>query len=665
MAPASSVLKQAVDLHRAGRLDEAEAGYRRVLVEEPGNPDALHFLGLVAYQSGRAKEAVDLIRRAIAIRAKPAYWYNLGHAYLSCENYPAAEEAFRQTVLLAPTHAEALFHLGNMLRARDDKEGAIDYYRRAAAAKPDFADAHANLGLLTSEIGEAAEAIQHLERAHQLRPDNLEFLVNLGVARTRVSAKQARADFQRVLALKPDHFNARLNLAKVLAAEKLFDEAIPHYEAVLAQHPDDASLHIALADALSETHHAEAAAPHYEAAIAAAPMETAGYLGLAQIYRRNGRFEDAYNFFLKVRELNPDNVAALAGIATYLKARLPLEDADRIAKLADSEELSDEQKRHLHFALSECRDKAGHYDAAFYHMTMGNKLRAAELEEKVGRFDAARVTAVIDCIIADFDADYFRRAASFGVHSDLPVFVVGMPRSGTTLCEQILASHSQVFGADELEDIPRFVRDQRLERLGKPQTDVDGVSFADSLTAEIVSDLADRHLARLQSLSPRARRIVDKMPGNYHHLGFIATLFPRAKIIHCRRDPLDTCLSCFAQDFGSLPIWTNDLRATGHVYKEYQRLMAHWRQVLPIQFLDFDYAAVVADVEAAARRLIEFCGLDWEEGCLEFYRTQRMVKTASLEQVRRPIYDSSVGRWRKYERHLGPLREVLGLAQSD
>jgi len=661
MALASTVLKQAVDLHRAGRLDEAEAGYRRVLAEEPGNPDALHFLGLAAYQSGRAAEAVDLIRRAIAIRAKPAYWYNLGHACLSCEDYPAAEEAFRQTVTLVPTHAEGLFHLGSMLRARDDKGGAVDYYRRAAAAKPDFADAHANLGLLTSEIGDATEAIGHLERAHQLRPDDLEFLVNLGVARTRVSTKQAAEDFRRVLAVKADHFNARMNLAKVLSSEKRYDEAVPHYELALAQQPDDVGLRIALADALSETRDAETAFPHYQAAIAAAPTLPAAHLGLAHLYRRCGRFDDAYACFLKVRDLDPNSIPALAGIAIYLKGRLSVEEADRIAALADSDELSREQKRQLHFALSDCRDKAGDYDAAFRHMAMGNKLRAAELEEKTGPFDGTKVTAHIDRIIAEFDAEHFRRTASFGIPSDLPVFVVGMPRSGTTLCEQILASHSQVFGAGELPDVPRLVRELQLERRAD-RRDVDSVPFAAVLTGEKIRELAERHLARLQSLAPQVHRIVDKMPGNYHHLGFIATLFPRAKIVHCRRDPLDTCLSCFAQDFGELPIWTNDLRAAGHVYREYQRLMAHWRQVLPVEFLDFDYADVVADVEAAARRLIDFCGLDWEEGCLEFYRTQRMVKTASLEQVRQPIYDSSVGRWRRYERHVGPLREALGLA---
>ena len=659
MAAPSPILKQAVDLHRAGRLGEAEAGYRQVLAEEPENPDALHFLGLAAFQSGRAEEAVGLIRRAIAIRPKPAFWYNLGHAHLACKDYPSAEEAFRQTVALAPGHAEALFHLGNMYRAREDKEGSADYYRRAAEAKPGFADAHANLGLVLSEIGDAQEAIRHLEEAHRLRPDDLEYLVNLGVARTRVSTKQAAEDFRRVLAVKPDHFNALMNLAKVLSANNRYAESIPHYQAALAQRPDDAPLRLAFADALSETHDAELAIPHYEAALAANPTECAPHVRFAHLYRRLGRFEDAYRHYLKAREIDPDNVGALAGIAIHLKSRLPLEDVDRIAKLADSPELSAEQQRHLHFALSACRDKTGDYDAAFHHMEKANGLRRAELEAKSGPFDPGKVTANIDGIIAEFDEEYFRRTASFGSMSELPVFVVGMPRSGTTLCEQILASHSKVFGADELPDIGRFVRELKAEGRNS-EKDVEDLPFAKKITAEKIMGIAEQHLRRLRSLSPESLRIVDKMPGNYHHLGFIATLFPRAKIIHCRRDPLDICLSCYAQDFGSLPIWTNDLRAAGHVFREYQRLMEHWRRVLPIEFLDSDYATVVTDLEGSARRLIAFCGLQWEEGCLEFHRTERLVKTASLEQVRRPIYDSSVGRWRNYERHLGPLREALG-----
>jgi len=658
MATTSAALKQAFDLHRAGRLGEAENGYRRILAQEPGNPDALHFLGLAAYQSGRPQEAVGLIRQAIAIRAKPAYWYNLGHAYLSCEDFPAAEDAFRQTVTLAPGHAEALFHLGNMLRARNDKDGAIDYYRRAAEARPELADAHANLGLLISEIGEADEAIRHLERAHALRPDDLEILVNLGVARTRVSPLRAAEEFRRVLAVKPDHFNALVNLGKVLSADNRQEEAVPHFQAAFAQQPDNRGIHAALADAIVGTPDAAAAITHYEALIADDPRAIRPYLSLADLYRRLGRFDEAYAWYVKARQVDPDNVGALAGIATHLKSRLPKEDADRIARLADSPELSIEKRRHLHFALSEYRDVAGDYEAAFEHMRKANDLRRNELEEKGGPFDPAGETTHVDAIIGEFGREHFQRTASFGIPSELPVFIVGMPRSGTTLCEQILASHSQIHGADELSDISRMVRELKIEAgIGKKNTDTH--AYTSLLTREQVRALAESHLERLRALAPEALRVVDKMPGNYHQLGFIATLFPRAKIIHCRRDPMDTCLSCYAKDFSVMPVWTNDLRALGHIYREYARLMDHWREVLPIPMLDFDYADVVADIESAARRLIEFVGLEWEESCLQFYRTERLVRTASLEQVRQPIYDRSVGRWRNYERHLGPLREAL------
>jgi hypothetical protein len=298
------------------------------------------------------------------------------------------------------------------------------------------------------------------------------------------------------------------------------------------------------------------------------------------------------------------------------------------------------------------------YDTAFHHMDRGNQLRRMELEPQSGPYTRVEEVARVDRIIDVFDQSYFRRTTGFGVDSELPVFVVGMPRSGTTLCEQILASHSRVFGADELPDMARTVRELK-DRYGDPSDTRDYAGYAERLSRDVVRSTAEHHLNRLQSLSPRSSRIVDKMPMNYRHLGLIATLFPRAKIIHCRRDPMDTGFSCYSKDFVSVPLWASDLRSIGEVYRQYDQLMAHWRGVLPIEILEFQYESVVGDLERWARRLIGHCGLEWEDHCLEFYRTDRQVKTASLEQVRRPIYDTSIGRWRRFERHLGPLREAL------
>jgi hypothetical protein len=280
-----------------------------------------------------------------------------------------------------------------------------------------------------------------------------------------------------------------------------------------------------------------------------------------------------------------------------------------------------------------------------------------EIEPKRGPYDVAKEIYRIDRTIDAFGEDYFRRVDGFGIASEVPVFVIGMPRSGTTLCEQILASHSKVFGADELHDI-RSIERQLAKRYRDPDGG-NGAGYAAHLVPEIVKPVAERHLRRLQSLAPMASRVVDKMPLNYLHLGLIATLFPKAKIIHCRRDPMDVGLSCYSKDFANFPLWASDLRSIGLVYRQYDRLMEHWRRVLPITIFAFQYEEVVRDLESSAYRLIQYCSLDWEDACLEFYRTERQVKTASLEQVRRPIYDTSIGRWRKFEQYLAPLREAL------
>ncbi len=654
----SAAFKQAFDFHRAGRLGEAEAGYRQVLATEPDNPDALHFLGLVAYQSGRPSEAVPLIRQAITGRPNPIYWYNLGHAHFALEEYAAAEEAFRQAVALAPMHAEALFHLGRLHRARNDIRGAIEYYRRAVAAKPNFTDAHVNLGMMLVDVGDVKEAIGHLEQAHRLRPDDPAIIVDLGIARARSSASQAIADFQRALALRPGHIDAMANLAKVLSSIARHDEAIELFETALAQQPDKTDFRIAYAEALTERNRLKDAVTQLEKVLAAKPESAAAHINLASIYRRFGRFDEAYGHYVKARDLDSTNCEALIGILNHLKSQMPADEVVRLARLADDPELPSGRRRELHFALSEYEETRGDHDAAFFHMDTGNALRRMELEPVSGPYDPAKEAARVDRIIRAFDSDHFNRVASFGSASELPIFVVGMPRSGTTLCEQILASHSEVFGAGELPDIELIVHD-----LGnRDSADVaagDDSLLASRLTADEYRTIADRHLARLHKLGPDAARVVDKMPMNYYHVGFIATLFAGAKIIHCRRDPMDIGLSCYSKDFARVPIWASGLQSIGHVYRQYDRLMSHWRRVLPIQMLELDYESVVANLEASSRRLIDYCGLEWQDSCLEFHRTDRRVKTASLEQVRKPIYQSSVGRWRKFERHLVPLRAAL------
>jgi tetratricopeptide (TPR) repeat protein len=656
---ASATLRQALALHQAGRLKEAEAGYRQALVEQPGNPDALHFLGLVAYQSGRHADAIELIRQALALRPHPAFWYNLAQVHLARKDAPAAEDALRQTVAVAPSHAEALFHLGDLRRANDDVAGAIAYYRRAIDAKSDFVDAHVNLGLLLDRTGEPVEALRHLEAADRLRPNNAEIINSLGTVRERISPALAIEDLRRALALDPRSATAAMNLARLLTSAARHGEAIELLEATLNATGENADLLMLLASTCVEANRIEKAIAHYERAAAAELRATRALVALGNLCRRIGQFARGHDYYQRALELDPKDCDALVGVLKHLKSNVPEQEIARIAARAIDPTLPIERRRQLHFALSQCREAAGDFDAAFHHMTEGNLLRQRELGSKSGPYDPARRVAVGSQIIETFDGDYFRRVADFGIASELPVFIVGMPRSGTTLCEQILASHSRVFGADELPDIDHIARLLQRQFGGQPGR-ADELPYAAHLTQDIVRSVAEQHLGRLRNLAPDAARIIDKTVTNYHHLGLIATLFPRARIIYCRRDPMDIGLSCYSKDLAFMPVWASDLRSIAHVYRECERLMAHWHRVLPISILDFTYEDVVGDLERSARCLIAYCGLEWEGACLEFYRTDRQVKTASLEQVRRPIYDSSIGRWRRFERHLAPLREALG-----
>ncbi len=296
-------------------------------------------------------------------------------------------------------------------------------------------------------------------------------------------------------------------------------------------------------------------------------------------------------------------------------------------------------------------DDLGRYDEAFVRFIEANAL-VKQLRALAGdRYDPAIMHHLVDEPIETYRPSFFEERRDWGDPSEIPVFVVGMPRSGTTLVQQIAASHPQVHGAGELRGIGILA-----QSLG--ETDVKSAALG--WKPEPIRKAAQQHLRHLREMNATASRIVDKMPGNILQLGFIAVLFPRARVILCRRDAHDNCLSCFFQSFGAGNTFSFDLAHCGHWYKEVDRLAAHWLGVLPLKMMEIQYEEMVADLEGQSRRLIEFLGLPWDPACLEFYRTQNAVLTSSVWQVRQPIYTRSVGRWRHYEKHLGPLLEALG-----
>jgi tetratricopeptide (TPR) repeat protein len=619
-------LELGIQHHEAGRLAEAEAEYRAILQEIPQHPDALHLLGVLAYQTGHHSEAIDLISRALTLLGPNAVYHsNLAAVYLALGR-------FDQTV----THC-----------------------REALRLQPDFPDALSNLGIAQLGQGRLAEAADAFRAALRLQPTHLNARFHLAVLlRQQGNFPEAIALLRETVRLAPGHVQAQNALGGMLLALGQAEAAEPHLREAVRLRPDFAEAHSNLGLALRELNRIDEALASFRESLRLKPGFPGAHNNLAYTLQAQGKPDEARAEFRAALQLDPHSTRALLGLSGLAAAghyQFSEDEVRLLQTLAARENLPLDERGRLHFALARLRDAAGAYDDAFAHYRQGNALLKEYLSRRGAAYDPEAQRRYVDRLIAVFTPAWFERVRSFGSESDLPIFVVGMMRSGTTLAEQILASHPKVHGAGELRDIGRMVA-ALPKRLGTTEEYPECLQRLDAATARA---LAEEHLQRLRQLGGDAIRVVDKMPFDFLHLGVIATLFPRARIVHCRRDPIDTCLSCYFQNFVEPQTFTTELSHLGHYYREYERLMAHWMQVLPVPIFELRYEELIADQEAVSRRLLEFCCLDWDERCLRFNETDRPVLTPSALQVRRPLYRSAVGRWKRYERHLKPLLEAL------
>jgi tetratricopeptide (TPR) repeat protein len=367
---------------------------------------------------------------------------------------------------------------------------------------------------------------------------------------------------------------------------------------------------------------------------------------------RRGRSSEAAACLRRIVDIEPRHVPAWYSLAANTRHRFSAEEIRRVESIISDPRTAAGTRGLLHFGLAAVHDRMGHWNDAFRHVIEANRSRKSDDAQRGIAFDRERHALRIDDLIRSFPAEAFERIAFSGCESELPVFVLGMPRSGTTLVEQILASHPKVNGAGELDDILHLA--ETLQAGDGLQASVAGA------TREPLRKAAEQQLSRYRTLGGEAIRVVDKTTVNFLHLGLIAMLFPKARVIHCTRDARDTCLSCFFHNFASPGLnFTFDLADLGAFYREYDRLMTHWRAALPVRMMEVPYEDLVSDPEGWSRAMVEFCALEWDPSCLDFHRSDRIVRTASAQQVREPVHRRSVGRWKAYERHLGPLFEAL------
>jgi len=668
-AEPENALHHALQLHQAGRTTRAEAAYRAILAGEPGNADALHLLAVLCLQANRASEGLTLAQRAVAENGRsPAYRNTLGLAQRAGGDTAAAEASFQAALALEPRHAEAHLNLGNLCRDAGEATAAEAHYRQAIAITPNYAAAHSNLGNLLSRLKRHDEAIRHLEQAATLAPRDPGILNNLaGALRMAGGRMEAVARFREALALQPNYAAALSGLGSLLAQSEEpgdAEEAVALLERALALDPSIVDVRVNLANALGTLGRHHDALATWQILVAGRPDKGRYRIKLGDTLQALGRFEDARAVYDEALRHDPASADALAAIATLDRAHLIPEYRGRMLDLLARPDLALKDRGRLDFALAKVLDAEGDYDAAFAHLRRANDARREERSTAGWALDEERFRSHCLRAAATFTPDLFARMAPGGSASDLPIFVVGMPRSGTTLTEQILASHPRVHGAGEMTHIAEIAH-RILPDLLLPRGRLVYPDYLSGTGIAALRQVASGYLDRVRALAPAAERITDKLPNNFLHVGLIAALFPNAQIVHCRRNPLDTCLSCYEQDFSGKMLFSWELGELGRYYQQYDRLMAHWRQVLPRPMIEVRYERLVADLPTEARRLVAQCSLDWDDACLAFHETDRPVLTASLSQVRRPIYASSVGKWRRYKKHLSPLIEALGELAAD
>lgn len=527
-----------------------------------------------------------------------------------------AIEGYRQVLSVDPSRFTALNNLGMALHAVGQIEEALSCYQRVLEAK-DNPLTRNNLGNALRDLGRREEAVEQYRRTLELNAESAEAHSNLGVTLAELGrVGEAVPHLERAVALKPEAANMHCNLGNARQAQAQIDEAVSLYRKALELNSDYAEAHSNLATALVALGRHDEALLHFQRAVTLRPD-----LGAAQ---------------RQLAQLDPDAV-----------------DSAQITRLLNNARLPKNHRWELCFALAEVSRAKGNHDRAFSYYAEANRLKRTTT-----RFDPSAHALQIDDLIRVFSQEFFESRTQFSLDSELPVLVIGFPRSGTSLVEQILASHPAICGGGELPYLPGITR--RLAAAASPNGYPDCMRRLDAKAARSLADLYLQKLKKSARRGETPERITDKLPQNYLCLGLVRLLLPRARIIHCRRDARDACLSVYFQSFTGSHPYAWDLKDIGSYYGQYHRLMKHWRSVVPSeQMLEVRYEDLVAEQEAVSRKLIDFVGLEWDPRCLEFYRVDRPVTSASHAGVRRPVYTDAVGRWRDYRKHLAPLIEAL------
>ena len=651
---------QAVKAQQSGNLDTAQRKCRSILSKHPQHGATLQLLGVLMQQAGNNSSALHYLQQALTITPEnPQLLKNLAEIYRLGHDLENAQQYVEKALAIEPANTDALYiaasinrqlkqpyiairqlsrlleidptdyqsrnELANLFCITHQNNLAVNHYLRALEQKSDYVECQMNLADTYLDLNQVSLAIEQYKQIIDQYPQNADAHNRLGMALVRQdNSDQARACYQTALECEPAHLDARVNLGKMdiefapYESEKWFRSALD----INADYAD-------------------------------------GYYWLGVLFQGLGKFERATNYLFQAIRIKPEMVYAWYRLSldhSFTPSSDQLEMLEQ--QFAQLKETSADQNRRvtLGFTLGRFYDQQSNHEAAFQYYHQSNRIKSDQI-----KFDPARHQDQIDKTLNIFNREFFAKRNDWGNQSDAPIFIIGMPRSGTTLVEQILSAHPSVHGGGELKTMLNLVASLKTIDDEEKQTHAEQLA---NLDQNQVMHLAQNCLDDMPALQSGAEHISDKLPGNYFRLGIIHLLFPRARIIHCQRDPMDTCWSCYQQNFETGLLFSYDLENLGQAYLGYQRLMSHWQQIMPTQILNLQYEDLISDPIPTSQKLLHHCGIDWEPGVLNYHEQTRPVNTASLWQARQPLYKTSIGRWKAYREYLKPLQEVIAKQQT-
>ncbi len=611
-------MQSALRYHQQGQQVQAKKIYQALLLQVPDDPQASHFLGLLYQQLGDHSAALPLLRKA----AK-----------------------------LLPQQAQAQSVLAVSLLETGEVDEAITYLHLAIEANPRSVAAHNSLGMALKEHGDLAAAIASYENAARLKPGVAQIHNNLGNALTESgNLQRAVASYRHAVKLQPVYPDALNNLGLALQKQGQFSEAGVHFKSAINQQPAFVDAHLNLVVTLALAGDANASKTECARLLEQQPDNAMGHNYMGNACNTLGEQSLALEHFRHAVELDPKLTEAHLQLALISKNTANI-DEEALLRLFEDPGTDVGDRIELGFTLGRVYEARKEWGKSFSYYQQANRLKADSVHVSISE---TRVN--FEQIKSIFNQELLNRHANLAPVGENAIFVLGMPRSGTSLVEQILASHSQVTGAGELKFLGEVARKMAADLEGQFPTSLE------QLATEDIPEYSQSYLSLLAASGDKGQQIVDKMPQNFHYIGLVALILPNARIIHCRRHPLATCFSLFKTLFTSGQDYSYNLSDLGQYFGLYEDLMSHWDMLLEDRILHLDYEALVNNTESEIRRLLDFCDLKFEPGCMDFYKTKRAVSTASAAQVREPIYRDSVSQWKHYAPYLHPLEEALKLS---